>query len=207
MDLPEGYLPRERDVVLVRATVKLPYEAGDPYVHVDVGHRAIGIQLADIASVESHAWSVGDTVLLAAVRGKHDSDVLKLLIECHGECQIAAMTSDWAWVVPHGGAAPLTVQIKDLRPFPLKGAEPTVQTAIGADLDRLGYVYGALREVGEPDGHYRARIEERIVAESRLPPIPPMVPRREPPEEREPPFEPDPPCTLTEQPIDPEDVF
>lgn len=206
MDLPKGYLPRERDVVLVRATVKLPYEAGDPYVHVDVGHRAIGIQLSDIASVESHAWSVGDIARIAAVRGRHDPGALKLLLECRGECQIAAIINDWAWVVLRGGGNPLTVQIKDLEPFTLTN-QPSLDGAEGADLDLLGAIYGVLRVIGEGDADYRKRIEVLFVAESRPLPVPPMVPRRDAPDEREPPFEPDPPGTLTEQPIDPEDVF
>jgi hypothetical protein len=65
MPLPEGYLPRKGDELLVRARVTYDCEVGDADVHVAmVGaeHKKYMIPLAEIHSLHARKWSEGDRV-------------------------------------------------------------------------------------------------------------------------------------------------
>lgn len=64
MSLPEGYRPREGDVLVLHAKVRFDVEPGDLVAHVEVGlyKRGCAVALDEIVGVHLRRWSKGDRV-------------------------------------------------------------------------------------------------------------------------------------------------
>jgi hypothetical protein len=60
MPLPEGYLPREGDVLIVYARVKYNVDHGDEYVHVNNANGVIGLD--NVIGIHSRKWEEDDAV-------------------------------------------------------------------------------------------------------------------------------------------------
>ena len=70
MPLPEGYLPREGDVLIVHGKVKHDVDAGEKHVYLafrkyDTTH----VDLAEVVGVYSLHWNVGDWVTFPGMYG------------------------------------------------------------------------------------------------------------------------------------------
>jgi hypothetical protein len=89
MSLPEGYLPRKGDVVVLHATVKHVCDPGDDSVHLKVnGHwDTTIIELDKVAGLHRRHWDVGDKVQF---RGRAPVD------QRHGV--VAGVEDDMVWV-------------------------------------------------------------------------------------------------------------
>lgn len=68
MTLPEGYLPRKGDILIVHATVEYEVEPGEADVHVvvaDQSYRQLAVPLKKVVGLYSRAWEVGARVTTA----------------------------------------------------------------------------------------------------------------------------------------------
>jgi len=117
MKPPEGYRPREGDVVLVPAIVRFDFEVGeDMDVHVvpaDASGRSYAIPLEKIAEVISRCWKEGDAVRTS---DEHTGEVIAV----HGES---------VWVKMSDGAM-VTFDSLDLQELP--ASNPSHPAAIAA---------------------------------------------------------------------------
>ena len=105
MSLPEGYLPREGDTLIILAKVKHSFDPGDTMVHVvPEGHySAIAIDLDKILGLYARAWDIDARVLFEGSEGI-----------------VAAVYGSSVWVrFGEGDTASFeTVEANELRPAP-----------------------------------------------------------------------------------------
>ena len=104
MKLPEGYLPRENDVVILHGTVKYNVEPADESVHVRVAgmdYRDVMVPLDKIVGIHARHWAIGDKVLC------NDGD----------SGTVAATQDGMAWIKLASGAF-TTYACNDLRENP-----------------------------------------------------------------------------------------
>lgn len=67
MPIPEGYLPRKGDEVLVRARAKRDARPEDPDIEcyleiIGQEHQKFFLKASEIHSVYARCWNIGDTV-------------------------------------------------------------------------------------------------------------------------------------------------
>lgn len=62
MPLPDGYLPRKGDVLVIHATVKYDVETSDDSIHVVPAdrHSSVLIKRSDIVGLHCKKWEPGD---------------------------------------------------------------------------------------------------------------------------------------------------
>ncbi len=93
MPLPEGYLPREGDVLLLRAKVKFDVDPEDTSVHatcIGCTYRDVTIPLEEVFGLHFRAWEPHDKV-----QNIHD----------HEDCgEVFAVCDDKVWVKLDTGA-------------------------------------------------------------------------------------------------------
>lgn len=87
MPLPEGYIPREGDEVLIRVIVRSNYrDDGDglvPVAVVGAEHRTLFADIGKIHSLYCRKWNEGDLV-------KSE--------EFNGEGVVMATSDEWVWI-------------------------------------------------------------------------------------------------------------
>lgn len=93
MPLPEGYLPRQGDVVVIHGIVKYNVDPGDTYadVMIEGKYSSVHIELDKIAGLHCRHWNEGDKVHLP---GRAITDV--------GE--VIATNGDNVWIAMPGGS-------------------------------------------------------------------------------------------------------
>lgn len=131
MPLPEGYLPREGDIVVVHASVKYNVESGDDSVHLAFpgnADRPLIMAIATIEGLFARHWDEGD-----AVRVIEDH-------ACTGS--VIATSGSFVWMKnDRPGAGMTTYLANELepipQPMPAGDIMPAIKppTAPGADLD------------------------------------------------------------------------
>lgn len=88
MPLPEGYLPRDGDVLVLHGTVRFNFDAGDHDVHVILDrrftHTSTTVPLDQVVGIHSRKWEPGDQV--RSVKSLHH----------FGE--VVATIDGWVWV-------------------------------------------------------------------------------------------------------------
>ena len=108
MPLPQGYIPREGDELLIRVTVRRDYDSDDGLVAVHVSsapHRTLFADLDKIQSIFARKWSEGDKVTSR---------------EFDGPGTVLAVSEDWVWVLCETGddaGGRYTLPANDLEPY------------------------------------------------------------------------------------------
>lgn len=124
MPLPQGYLPREGDELLIRVTVRRDYDSDDGLVAVHVSsapHRTLFADLEKIQSIFARKWSEGDKVTSR---------------EFDGPGTVLAVSEDWVWVMCDTGddaGGRYTLLANDLEPY-VEPEELAVETMTEAEL-------------------------------------------------------------------------
>ena len=77
MPLPEGYLPREGDELLIRVKVRFSVDAGETSVLID---RVTSVELNEIHAIYCRKWNEGDRVKL-----RRDDSAIGTVIATHGK--------------------------------------------------------------------------------------------------------------------------
>lgn len=131
MPLPEGYLPREGDEVLIRAKVRFMAAEGDETIFLTVKHQKISVPSADIHALYCRHWNVGDKVA---------SD------EFDNPGEVMAAHCDYAWVKTKYGIM-CTVAANDLKPW----VEPVVITGSESMVCAHDGILGSQSIVGDDD--------------------------------------------------------
>lgn len=117
-----GYLPREGDILTIRAIVKYDVEAGEDRVHIrpfgahtdsSVPLKSDGT-LAEVTLYCRH-WSEGDLVIVCFTH--RDPDYRGL------DGQVLAVFGEAVWV-KFGSGTPQTVLANDLTPAPEEETQP-----------------------------------------------------------------------------------
>lgn len=123
MPLPEGYLPREGDVLILHGVVRWNVDAGENDVHLFIDRRykhsgGVCVPLDQIIDIHCRAWEVGSKV----IRKGGNQNVGTVL----------ATYEDQVWVAFSGGS-PVSIHANALEPAPEPAAdqEPAPQTAAG----------------------------------------------------------------------------
>ncbi len=124
MPLPEGYLPREGDVLIAHVEVKYDVDASDENVHVfPVGarYRDFALPLGNVIGLYCRRWSANDEVTFPGMAG-----VGKVL----------AVHEDQVWVL-FPDEAPQTFPANELQPgremIPPEPAPPTPAPLTGSN--------------------------------------------------------------------------
>ena len=111
MSLPEGYLPRKGDVLVIHVTTRYDVqdrdrEEGEPiYVHVspvgDSSYHKFRLPLADVIAIHFRNWEVGSKV--------------RSVIDHEDTGEIAAVYDGWLWIKQPDGHM-LTLHANDAEP-------------------------------------------------------------------------------------------
>jgi hypothetical protein len=110
MPLPEGYLPREGDALIIHVEVKYDVDASDGNVHVfPIGarHRDFALPLKSVIGLYCRRWNVGDEVTFPGMAG-----VGKVL----------AVHEDQVWVL-FPDEPPQTFPANELKPAKIENVE------------------------------------------------------------------------------------
>jgi hypothetical protein len=126
MPIPEGYLPRKGDELLVRVCVCHDTVLGDPeldtMIQVEVvgsSHRRFFVDLDKIHSLHCRKWNEGDRVKS---------------IEFDGPGTVLAVSDEWVWVLCETG------EYEGFRyTLPANELEPYVEPVAPTETDQLDY--------------------------------------------------------------------
>lgn len=133
MPLPEGYLPREGDELLIRVKVSYDVQPHDRDVHarpIGQEHRKFMIPLDEVHALYCRSWNVDDRVSCG---------------EFEGAAEVVAVCDSYVWVKDRMNQM-WTVEANDLEPYvepeaPLETMRNFIEAAIGApkpDMVALG---------------------------------------------------------------------
>ena len=110
MPLPEGYLPREGDVLTIHVEAKYDVDASDENVHVfPVGarYRDFTLPLKNVINLYCRRWSVDDEVIFP---------------DMNGVGKVLAVHEDQVWVL-FPDEPPQTFPANELQPAPEDATE------------------------------------------------------------------------------------
>lgn len=117
MPLPEGYLPREGDILVIHVQTQFNVEPHDTNVHVRLlrenSYKKFGMPLKDVEGLWARHWNIDDEVQFIAVDpdGRRPGKVL-------------AVDGELVWVKFYDKDSPqehMTLHINQIEPLP-KGA-------------------------------------------------------------------------------------
>jgi hypothetical protein len=132
MSIPEGYLPRNGDEVLIRARAKRDARPEEPDIEcyleiIGKEHQKFFLKASEIHSVYARCWNIGDTVT---------GDGLA------GPAEVLAVDGRDVWVRDVGGAR-WTVEANELAPYVEPPAPALTVTPVGGEVQIGDTVTGA----------------------------------------------------------------
>lgn len=114
MPLPNGYLPRKGDLLLIRVKVKHDVSEGEEDVHFSLPGREYSshiVELTEIAALHCRAWEAGDKIVYRGNPG-----------------EVVATCGTEAWIRDYHADQMKTVSANELIPMP----EPVEQVESAA---------------------------------------------------------------------------
>lgn len=123
MPLPEGYLPRKGDEVLVRARVKSDNHAHDGEFFLEIvgrTHHNFFMSIDEIHSLHFRHWNEGDAVIYPGFVGR---------------CEVIACDGDAVWIRSFANNR-TTVNANELEPY-VEPVERMTEAELVAGLEHL----------------------------------------------------------------------
>jgi hypothetical protein len=125
MPLPEGYLPREGDVLTIEVEVKYDVDAEDKNIHVfPVGarYRDFSIPLDNVIGVTLRKWKEGEGII-----STEDENCFGVAASIHGEHVVMKLDPKAAEPEIDGGL--IIYHCNDLLPWPGAEVAPEIEPA------------------------------------------------------------------------------
>jgi hypothetical protein len=122
MPLPEGYLPRRGDELLIRAKVSFDVEPDDEDVHLEpIGAewKKVMVPLADVHAIHCRKWDKGDKVIWQSFEGAKST--------------VIAVYKKWVWIKDEFSDDTEIVSANELEPY-VDPEELAVETMTEAEL-------------------------------------------------------------------------
>jgi hypothetical protein len=124
MPLPEGYLPRKGDVLLIRVVVQSDYyDIGDGLVSAAVDsaeHRKLFVNMDKIHSLYRRKWNAGDKVTAGDFEGAGE------VIGIDGDEVWVRDTLDLRWTIVANELEPWVDPEEQISPPPAPGSQSVV---------------------------------------------------------------------------------